>query len=99
MCTYCHTSYQHLAVLDFAVYTVFTLICVYFVFFSYCIVGHLRWPAFKRGHCEQSHHGHEHVIKVEIAVVPLTLLNDRLIHVSLLIQDIRSPEKENQINK
>lgn len=38
MCTYCHTSYQHLAVLDFAVYLIYIDLCT-LCFFRIALSG------------------------------------------------------------
>lgn len=51
----------------------------------------LRGPAFEGGHCEQSHHGHEDVVKVIIAVEPQAFVDGGLVHVSILVQDVSAP--------
>lgn len=56
----------------------------------------LRRPAFKGRHREQSHHGHEDVVEVEVTVVPHPLVHGRLVHVPVLVHDVRSPEVKEQ---
>lgn len=60
---------------------------------SECVnrIKYLRRPAFKSGHGEQSHHGHEHVVKVEVAVVPLSFVDGWLVHIPFLIQNVGAP--------
>ena len=48
----------------------------------------LRGPALKGGHGEQRHHGHEHVVEVELAVEPQPLVDGGLVHVTVLVQDV-----------
>lgn len=50
-----------------------------------------RWPAFKSGHGEQSHHGHEDVVEVEVAIVPHSLVDGWLVHIAILVQDVGPP--------
>lgn len=51
----------------------------------------VRWPSFKSGHGEQSHHGHEDIVKVEVTVVPHSLVDGWLVDVSVLVQDEGPP--------
>lgn len=51
----------------------------------------LRWPTLEGGHGEERHHGHEHIVEVEVAVVPLTFLDGGMIHVSVFVHDERTP--------
>lgn len=53
----------------------------------------VRWPSFKSGDSEQSHHGHEDVVKVEVAVVPHSLVDGWLVDVSVLVQDVGPPAR------
>lgn len=50
-----------------------------------------RRPSFKGGDGEESHHGHQHVVEVEVAVVPHPLVDGRLVHISVLVQDVGAP--------
>lgn len=50
------------------------------------------WPAFKRGHGEQSQHPHQHVVKVKVTVLPNPLLHHRVVHVSVFIHHERPSE-------
>lgn len=54
----------------------------------------LRRPAFKSGHSEQSHHSHEDVVKVEVAVMPQAFVNGWLVYISILVQDVGAPMKK-----
>lgn len=64
------------------------LYCIWVYNMSVCV---LRRPALEGRHSEQSHHGHEHVVKVELAVVPHSLMDERLVHVPVLIKDVGAP--------
>lgn len=52
------------------------------------------WPAFKRGHSEQSQHAHQHVVKVEVTVLPDPLLHHGVVHVSVFIDHKCSPKNK-----
>lgn len=51
-------------------------------------------PAFKGRHGEQSQHAHQHVVKVEIAVLPDPLLHHGVVHVSIFIDHKCSPKNK-----
>lgn len=53
--------------------------------------GHAPWPALEGGHSKQRHHALQDVVKVEFAVVPLSLGPFRLPDVAVLVHNVKSP--------
>lgn len=50
-----------------------------------------RRPPFKGRDGEESHHCHQDVVEVEVTVVPHSLVDGWLVHVSVLVQDVGAP--------
>lgn len=50
--------------------------------------AHLRGPSFKGGDGKESHHGHEDIVKVEVAVVPDPLLHHGQRCISVVVQNV-----------
>lgn len=50
--------------------------------------AHLRGPSFKGGDSKESHHGHEDIVKVEVAVVPDPLLRHRQRCIPVVVQNV-----------
>lgn len=49
---------------------------------------YLRGPPLKGGHGEESHHGHEDVVKVKVTVVPDALLHHGHGRVPVVVEDV-----------
>lgn len=49
---------------------------------------HLRRPSFKGGDGKKSHHGHEHVVKVEVTVVPDPLLHHGKRCIPIVVENV-----------
>lgn len=50
-----------------------------------------RRPPFEGGDGEEGHHCHQDVVEVEVTVVPHSLVDGWLVHVSVLVQDVGAP--------
>lgn len=58
------------------------------------MVNYSLRPAFESRHGEQSQHPHQHIVKVEIAVLPDPLFHHGVVHVAVFIDNKRPPETQ-----
>lgn len=54
----------------------------------------LRRPPLKSGHSEERHHGHQNVVKIELAVIPHPLTHGWHMNFTILVHNIGSPVKD-----
>lgn len=51
------------------------------------------WPPFEGGDGEEGHHGGQNIVKVKLAVLPATGLDDGVVNLPVFVRDVVAPEK------
>lgn len=54
------------------------------------------WPPLKGGYGEEGHHGCQNIVKVKLAVLPASRLDNGVVNLSIFVCDIVTPEKERE---